>query len=187
MFTRSHQELIEKEFDQTGKPIENSADLIIQYQNDFKMLLLNLLSNFETEMNKIHDLLIENNENLFAKMKNLEIKIAENLNSIIQESINEVSNLNKPIETVMENYLQEINKTDKFQFNRIWTINSVTKINEFIQHLIGNSKDNLIIIIPFLENHLAIEQFEKINLGNHSLKMAIYPNRGYVWPKWDVN
>ena len=164
-------ELVEKEFEETGKPVENSADLIIQYQNDFKMLLLNMLSNFETKMNKIHDLLKENQENLFAKMKNLEIKIAENLNAIIQNSIDEVSNLNKPIENVLKNYLQEISTIDKFLFNKIWIINSVTNINEAIQHLIVNSKENLTIIIPYLENHLALEQFDNIT-GNLKIMIA---------------
>jgi len=156
-------ELIEKEFEETGKPLENSTDIIIQYQNDFKMLLLNMLSNFETKMNKIHDLLKVNHENLYAKMRNLEIKIAENLNAIIQNSINEVSALNKPIENVLKKYLQEISTIDKFLFNKIWIINSVTKINEAIQHLLVNSKETVTIIIPHLENHLALEQFENIN------------------------
>ncbi|MFX1501349.1 MAG: hypothetical protein ACFFDH_10355 [Promethearchaeota archaeon] len=177
VFPKVLQELIEKEFNETGKPIENSSDLIIQYQNDFKMLLLNLLSKFETEMNKINDFLIENHENLFAKMKNLEINVAEKLNSIIQDSLIEVSNLNKPIETVLKNYLQELNKTDKFQFNKIWTINSITKINESIQYLIKNSKSELIIIIPSLENHLAIEQFEKIN---SDLKIKIVSSEAHT-------
>ncbi|MFX1363793.1 MAG: hypothetical protein ACFFCE_19140 [Promethearchaeota archaeon] len=177
VFPNTLQELIEKELDDTGKPIENSSDLIIQYQNDFKMLLLNLLSKFETEMNKINDFLIENNENLFAKMKNLEIKIAQNLNSIIQDSLIEVSNLNKPIESVLKDYLQEINKTDRFQFNKIRAINSITKINESIQHLIENSKSDLIIIIPSLENHLAIEQFEK---KNSELKIKIVSSEAHT-------
>ncbi|NVM35567.1 MAG: hypothetical protein HWN81_08215 [Candidatus Lokiarchaeota archaeon] len=170
-FINNLHELIENEFDETGKPVENSTDLIIQYQNDFKMLLLNMLSNFETKMNKIHDLLKENQENLFAKMKNLEIKIAENLNAIIQNSINEVSNLNRPIEKVLKNYLQEISTIDKFLFNKIWIINSVTKINEAIQHLIVNSKENLTIVIPYLENHLAPEQFDNIT-SNLKIKIA---------------
>ena len=42
-------------------------------------------------------------------------------------------------------------------------------------------------VLGYQNNTYIVEQFEKINLGNHSLKMAIYPNRGYVWPKWDVN
>jgi len=170
-FINNLHELIENEFDKTGKPVENSTDVIIQYQNDFKMLLLNMLSNFETKMNKIHDLLQENQENLFAKMKNLEIKIAENLNAIIQNSINEVSNLNRPIENVLKNYLQEISTVDKVLFNKVWIISSVTKINETIQHLLVNSKENLTIIIPHIENHLALEQFENIT-GNLKIKIA---------------
>ncbi len=170
-FINNLHELIEKEFDETGKPVENSTDLIVQYQNDFKMLLLNMLSNFETKMNKIHDLLKENQENLFAKMKNLEIKIAENLNAIIQNSINEVSNLNRPIENVLKNYLQEISTVDKDLFNNVWIISSVTKINETIQHLLVNSKENLTIIIPYIENHLALEQFDNIT-GNLKIKIA---------------
>jgi len=170
-FINNLHELIENEFDKTGKPVENSTDVIIQYQNDFKMLLLNMLSNFETKMNKIHDLLQENQENLFAKMKNLEIKIAENLNAIIQNSINEVSNLNRPIENVLKNYLQEISTVDKVLFNKVWIISSVTKINETIQHLLVNSKENLTIIIPHIENHLALEQFENIT-SNLKIKIA---------------
>ncbi|MCK4380637.1 MAG: hypothetical protein KAW51_05805, partial [Candidatus Lokiarchaeota archaeon] len=170
-FIKNLHELIEKEFDETGKPVEKSTDLIIQYQNDFKMLLLNMFSNFETKMNKIHELLKENHENLYAKMKNLEIKIAENLNAIIQNSINEVSNLNRPIENVLKNYLQEISTIDKFLFNKIWIVNSVTKINESIQHFIVNSKEDLTIIIPYLEHHLAFEQFDNIN-GNLKIKIA---------------
>ena len=164
-------ELIEKEFEETGKPVENSTDLIIQYQNDFKMLLLNMLSNFETKMNKIYDLLKENQEDLFARMKNLEIKIAESLNSIIQNSIDEVSNLNHPAVDLMKKYFQQIRTIDKPLFNNIWVINSVTKINEMIQQLITNSQERITIIIPFLENHIALEQFEDIT-ANLKIKIA---------------
>ncbi len=170
-FIKNLHELIEKEFDETGKPVEKSTDLIIQYQNDFKMLLLNMFSNFETKMNKIHELLKENHENLYAKMKNLEIKIAENLNAIIQNSINEVSNLNRPIENVLKNYLSEISTIDKFLFNKIWMVNSVTKINESIQHFIVNSKEDLTILIPYLEQHLVFEQFDNID-GDLKIKIA---------------
>lgn len=161
-FTNTLQELIEKKFDEIAKPMDNTTDLIFQYRNDFKILLLNMLTNFETKMNKIHELLTDNNENLSAAMKNLEIAIAENLNAIIQNSINEVSNLNKPIELLMKSYLHKINSLDKSILNSVWIINSVTQINEIIQNLIVKSKENITIIIPHIENHLALEQFEKI-------------------------
>ena len=161
-FTNNLHELIEKEFDEISKPIDNITDLIFQYRNDFKMLLLNMLTNFETNMNKIHELLKENNDNLSSAINNVENKIAENLNAILQNSINEVSSLNNPIQNVMKNYLQEISAAKKHLFNNIWMISSVTRINEAIQNLISNSKESLTIIIPHIENHIALEQFEKI-------------------------
>ncbi|MFX1390997.1 MAG: hypothetical protein ACFE9Z_13110 [Promethearchaeota archaeon] len=161
-FNYNLHELIEKKFDNINKPIKNKTDLIFQYRNDFKMLLLNMLTNFETNMNKIHELLRDNKDNLSGAMRNLENAIAASLNNIIQSSINELSNLNKPIETLMESYLKEINSRIKSEPNYIWIINSITQINELIQKLILTSKENLTIIIPHLENHIAIEHFEKI-------------------------
>jgi len=170
-FTNNLHELIEKEFDSSSEPIKNTIESIFQYRNDFKILLLNMLTNFESKMNKIYELLKENQEELIPAMKNLEIKIIENLNSIVQNSINQVSNLNKPIETVMKQYIEEMNRVDKQVFNNVWIINSVTKINESIHHLITNSKENLTLIIPHIENHLALEQFDKIT-GNLKVKIA---------------
>ena len=161
-FSNNFQELIEKEFDEIAKPIEDTSDLIFQYRNDFKMLLLTMLTNFETKMNKIYDLLKENNDNLSSAIRIVETKIAENLNAILQNSINQISSLNTPIENVMKNYLQEISTLEKSQFNNVQIITSVSKINEAIQTLILNSKENLIIIIPHLENHVALEQFDTI-------------------------
>ncbi|MFW9999354.1 MAG: hypothetical protein ACFE9Q_07945 [Candidatus Hodarchaeota archaeon] len=161
-FTNNLHELIEKEFNEIYKPIEKTSDSIFQYRNDFKMLLLTMLTNFESKMNAIYEVLKENQENLLPAMKNLQNKITENLSAIIQNSLNEVSNLNKPIENVMKNYFQKIRTIDQEMFDKIWMINSVTKINEIIQNLIVNSKENLSIIIPHLENHLALEQFDKI-------------------------
>ncbi|MFX1552815.1 MAG: hypothetical protein ACFFBV_02730 [Promethearchaeota archaeon] len=170
-FVNTLHELIEKEFDETAKPIDKTTDLILEYRNDFKMLLLNMLTNFETKMNAIHEIIKDNNDNLSAAMKNLENIIIENINAVIQNSINEVSNLNKPIEILMKNYIQKINSIDKSIFSNIWIINSVTQINEAIQNLILNSKENLTLIIPHIENHLAPEQFEKI-ADNLKIKIA---------------
>jgi hypothetical protein len=170
-FTNNLHELIEKEFEEISKPIDNITDLIFQYRNDFKMLLLNMLTNFETSMNKIHELLKENSDNLSAAIRNVEDKITENLNIILQNSINEVSGLNKPIQNVMKSYLQEISTTKKQLFSNVWTIRSVIRINEAIQNLISNSKEGLTIIIPHIENHIALEQFDSIS-NNLMVKIA---------------
>ena len=170
-FTNNLVEQIEKKFDMISKPIEKITDLIFQYRNDFKMLLLNMLTNFETNMNKIYDILKENNDNLSSAVGNIENEIIGTLNAILQNSINEVSNLNKPIENVMKSYLQEISEPKKGISNNIWIISSVTRINEAIQDLILNSKETLTIIIPHIENHIAFEQFGTIS-SNLKIKIT---------------
>jgi len=164
-------ELIEVKFNGVKKKIEGTISSAFQYRNDFKMLLLNMLNNFETKMNIINDVLNEKRENLSADMKNLEINIAENLNSIIERSIDEVASLNKPVEDILNIYYQQIVNLNKLSKKDIWIINSVTKVNEEIQKLIVNTKENLIIIIPKLENHITIEEFKNLS-GNVKIKLA---------------
>ncbi len=176
-FTNNLLEQIEKKFDMNSKPIEKITDLMFQYRNDFKMLLLNMLTNFETNMNKIYDLLKENNENLSSAVGNIENEIIGTLNAILQNSINEVSNLNKPIENVMKSYFQEISEPKKGISNNIWIISSVTRINEAIQDLILNSKETLTIIIPHIENHISLEQFGTIS---SNLKIKVISSEAHT-------
>ncbi|MFX1323339.1 MAG: hypothetical protein ACFE8N_00165 [Promethearchaeota archaeon] len=162
-FSKDLHEQIEEKFEGTIKPMGNLIDATFQYRDDFKLILLNILNNFETKINKIHDLIKQNKDTLAAEMNNLQIKIAENLNTVVQNSIDEVSGLNKPIENLMKNYYQDTISSEKLIIKDIWSINSLTKINEEIQKFISTANEELIIIIPRLENHLAIEQFDKIN------------------------
>ena len=155
-------ELIEEKFKDTAKPIEEVVDASLQYRDDFKLILLNMVNNFETKMNKIHDYIKKNNEMLSTEMKNLETKLGENLNSVIQNSVDQVSGLSKPVEDVMKEYFNTMRSSDQIAISNIWPINSLTKINEEIQKIMTTTKKELTIIIPQLENHLAVEQFEKI-------------------------
>ncbi len=170
-FTNNLHELIEKEFGGLAEQMQNTTESIFQYRNDFKILLLNMLSNFESKMNKIYELLKENQEELLPAVENLEAKINESLNLIVQNSINQVSNLNKPVEDLMKHYLKEMNRIDKQLFNNVWIINSITNVNESIHNLIINSQETLMLIIPHIENHLTLEQFDKI-AGNLKIKIA---------------
>ncbi|MFX1374836.1 MAG: hypothetical protein ACFFA0_03385 [Promethearchaeota archaeon] len=155
-------ESIEDKFETTSKPIEELINATFQYRDDFKLILLNMLNNFETKMNMIHDLIKENKNLLSGEMNNLETKLIENLNMVVQNSVDQVSGLNKPIEILMKAYYQNMSSSEKPVLENIWSVNSITKINEEIQKFITTVKEELIIIVPQLENHLAIEQFENI-------------------------
>ena len=155
-------ELIEEKFKDTAKPIEEVVDTALQYRDDFKLILLNMVNNFETKMNKIHEFIKKNNDLLSIEMKNLETKLGENLNIVIQNSVDQVSGLSKPVEDVMKEYFNTMRSSEQIAITNIWPINSLTKINEEIQKFVTTTKEELTIIIPQLENHLAVEQFEKI-------------------------
>ncbi|MFX1314337.1 MAG: hypothetical protein ACFE9T_00605 [Promethearchaeota archaeon] len=163
--------LIETAFNNTVKPVDNISETIFQYRNDFKMLLFNMLNNFESKMNAIFSMIKENKVNFLNEMQTLELKITENLNVIVRNSIDEVAKLNNPIESIMENLFNELKSPDKAIINDIWIIKSVTKVNEEIQSSIINAKNNLLIIIPNLENHLAIDHFGT-QPGNAKIKIA---------------
>ncbi|MBY8989753.1 MAG: hypothetical protein KGD58_03280 [Candidatus Lokiarchaeota archaeon] len=155
-------ELIEEKFKDTAKPIEEVVNASLQYRDDFKLILLNMVNNFETKMNKIHDFIKKNNDLLSTEMKNLETKLGENLNIVIQNSVDQVSGLSKPVEDIMKEYFNTMRSSEHIAISNIWPINSLTKINEEIQKMVTTTKEELTIIIPQLENHLAVEQFEKI-------------------------
>jgi hypothetical protein len=169
-FSMELYELIEEKFEKTAEPIEKLIEGTFQYRDDFKLILLNMLNNFETKMNKIYELIKENKDFLSTEMDKLEIKLSENLDAVIQNSVNEVSGLNRPIEKLMKEYYQEMRSSEKLSIDNFWTINSLTKVNEEIQKFITTTKEELTIIIPQLENHIAVEQFDKIP---KSLKIKI--------------
>ncbi len=169
-FSKRLHETIEQEFDKAIKPILNLVNTTFQYRDDFKLILLNMLNNFETKMNSIHDMLKENKDSLSEEMDKLENDLSEAMNTVIQSSIEEISHLNKPIKTLLTEYYQGISTSEKPMLSNIWTVSSLIKINEEIQKSITTSENELIIIVPHLENHLAIKQFEKIP---RSLKIKV--------------
>jgi len=169
-FSRDLHEIIEEKFDDASKPMETLINNTFQYRDDFKLILLDMLNNFELKMNKIHNLIKKNDDQLSKEMNDFEIKIAENLDAVIQNSIDQISGLNRPAEDLMKDYYNRISSTASNNVSNIWTINSVAKVNEEIQKLLSTCEKELTIIIPKLENHLSAEQFENIT---RSLKIRV--------------
>ncbi|KKK44221.1 MAG: hypothetical protein Lokiarch_20150 [Candidatus Lokiarchaeum sp. GC14_75] len=168
-FSNTLYDTVEKEFEGTKKPVDNLINTGIQNRDDFKLILLNMLNNFETKMNKIYEIIKENRETLSNKMKNLELKITGNLNEIVQNSVEEVSNLNKPVENLMKGFYSEM-KVLNSKIPDIWFISSQIKLKEEIQKSISTSKEDLILIVPHLDNFITVDQFEKLP---KSLKLKV--------------
>ena len=143
-------------------PINNTVDKTFQFQNDFKLLYLNVINDFELKMNKIHEIIMSNKTNLEDELHNLIDVISTNVNEIAKDSIDQVSMLSKPIENTMGQFLERLMQTDLMSIDNIWIIKSNIKILDEIQHLLTISKDDLIFIIPNLEPYLNIEQFSNL-------------------------
>ncbi|MBD3193411.1 MAG: hypothetical protein GF317_00025 [Candidatus Lokiarchaeota archaeon] len=152
--------LIEEEFNaiQTEPIIQR----IIQSRNDFKMLLLNMISTYEMKFNSISDIIQKKRENLEPNFKELENKIISKTNRIIEDSINQVAGLNKPIIQLFQSYLENYLTPTKLARQNIWEISSIVRMNEGIINSIQNVKDELILIVPKLSKYLSLEMFAQV-------------------------
>ncbi|MFX0059119.1 MAG: hypothetical protein ACFE8J_12535 [Candidatus Heimdallarchaeota archaeon] len=170
-FTTKLYELIETELNNTIESLNNIIDSSFQFRDDFKMLLINMLNNFEIKINKISELIKDKKENLSQDLESFEQAIENNFDQIIRSSVDSVAALNNPIDKAMKNYYQAITKSDKVHINNFWFIKNISRINEEATNLIKVSKSDLVFILPKLENHLDLEQFKKIS-SNVRIKLA---------------
>lgn len=169
-FITTTDKLIEKEFQdfeesinkKVFEPVNILIDNAIQSGNDLNLLFLTALSNLEKSMNQIQKAIKDDKENLLNDLHKVENLILENANEIIKDSMNQGSGLSEPIENIMRQFLEKNLISYKRGIDNAWLINTRVKINEEIVNLISNSKENVIIIVPKIENYLNLDQFQNI-------------------------
>jgi len=170
-FTVNLHKLIEDEFDNTIESLNNIIDSTFQFRDDFQMLLLNMLNSYESKINKTIEMVKKKRNNLSSNLKDFENIIIDNFNAIISSSVDSVAALNKPINEVMVSYYKLITSSEKARLDNIWHINSVSRVNEEILSKISLAKENLLLVVPKLEDHLSIEEFKDIP-GTLKIKIA---------------
>ncbi|MFO7794622.1 MAG: hypothetical protein R6W84_00615 [Promethearchaeia archaeon] len=159
-FTNQITTLINQEFEKL--PLDSIINKSIQQRNDFKMLLLNLISSFEMKIKKISELIQSKREDFDPNIQNLKEKILGKINTIIYNSVDQIANLNQPIIRALSNYEEYSLKTENLKIENVWEIETLTEINEQIINTIGNSSEELVIIVPELKSFLKIELFQNL-------------------------
>jgi len=159
-FTNRVSELIQQEFEKL--PLESVINRTIQQRNDFKMLLLNLISSFEMKMKRLSEAIKDKKEKLEPNIENLKNIILSKLNTIINNSVDQIANLNQPIIKALSNYEDFALKPDDLEVKDIWKIETLTQMNEEIINAVNNSKIELVIIIPNLKDYLTFEIFQEV-------------------------
>ncbi|MEJ2248307.1 MAG: hypothetical protein P8Y97_01455 [Candidatus Lokiarchaeota archaeon] len=160
-FIKSMENSIEEEFKKMK--IQSYIQKTLQDRNEMKMILLNMLSNYEIKFNNINDLISAKKEELDPNLENLKNKIIEELNFLISRSLEEISSLNSPILKLLNDYKDVIKNKEDFKVQNIWYIQNITRINEELALTIPKAKDELTIIIPKIENHLTYEELQDIS------------------------
>ncbi len=173
-FTLALHEKIKREFDNTLESMNTIINSTFQFRNDFKMLLLNMMTNFEVKINKIFEIVKKKNIQMKPQMDSFKDIITIKINEIMQKSINSVMKLNEPINSVMDNSINILKKT---QIDKISQVNSLTKVIEEISNFIVNTKQNLTIIVPNLEPLVLPEHLKEIS---SSIKIKIVSSEAHT-------
>ena len=134
----------------------------IQSGNDINILFLNALSNTEKNFNQVHKIITDDRENLIKNLKKVQNLILKNATDILKDSMDQVSGLSKPIEDVMRQFLEQNLTLYKERLERIWIVNSTFSLSEAIINLLTNSKEEITIIIPKIEDYLKLDQFQNL-------------------------
>ncbi|MFX1557051.1 MAG: hypothetical protein ACFFC9_07345, partial [Promethearchaeota archaeon] len=176
-FTIKLYELIETEFTNTIESLNNIISSTFRFRDDFKMLLVNILNNFEIKINNITEFIKKKKETLSDDLNSFEQAIEKSFDQIIRNSVESVAALNNPIDKLMKGYYLAITKSDAVKVNDFWLVKNLSRVNEEIKNLINNSKNELTLILPKIENHLELEQFKKIS---STLKIKIASSEAHT-------
>ena len=170
-FTVNLHELIKKDFDNTQESMNNLMNSTFQFRNDFKILLLNMINNFEVKINSVIDIIRKKEEGLGDQKLEFKNLIIEELKKINEDSINSIISLNDPINKVIQDYLQKFNPSEKNQISQIYQVYSLQKIKSEINSFIKSTQNELKMILPLVENFISADEFKgasknlKINLA----------------------
>ncbi|MHA1192873.1 MAG: hypothetical protein ACTSP9_11330 [Promethearchaeota archaeon] len=176
-FTLDLHEKIKREFDNTLESMNTIINSTFQFRNDFKMLLLNMMTNFEVKINNVFEIVKKKNVQMKPQMDSFKNIISIKINEIMQNSIDSVMKLNEPINSVMDNSLKIISSPEKTQLDKIYQVNSLTKVSEEISNFIVHSRQNLTIIVPNLEPLVLPEHLKEVS---SSLKIKIISSEAHT-------
>ncbi|MFX0188749.1 MAG: hypothetical protein ACFE8A_13545 [Candidatus Hodarchaeota archaeon] len=146
----------------TIEPIETKIKESFQYVNDFKLLYLNVISNFEAIMNKLQKMIVKKKESLKSNLQKAENLVLKNIDSIIHDSMNQFSGLSKLMESIIHQFENKSIYSEKMSIDDLWLIKSKSRLLEEITNIITNSKGEVILIIPKIEEFLNIVQFQNL-------------------------
>jgi len=162
-FTTNLHKMITDELNNTIESLNNIVDSTFQFRDDFKMILLNMLSTNEKKIKKIIELIKAKKTGLEKNLKGFEKIIMDDFTEIIEKSVDSVASLNEPINNTLDNYFTTIKESIKLENDNFWRIKSLVRVKEEIRNIISQSTQNLLVVVPKLEENLSFDDFKDIS------------------------
>ena len=159
-FTANLHKLIGDEFDNTIESLNNILNSTFRFRDDFQMVLLNMLSTNEKRIKVIIELIKNKKTGLESDLKEFEKIIIDNFTEIIEKSVDSVASLNEPINNTLDNYFNTIKELIELESDNFWQITSIARVKEEISNIISHSTQNLLLIVPKLEEILSFDDFK---------------------------
>lgn len=151
---------VREEFEKTSfKPIINQ---VLQSKDEYKMLLQDLINNFESNFNELSKKIKKKQEGFKPHLEELKEKIIQRSNQIIQNSVKQVIDLNKPILEVISDCRELIYDRENLLIDDVWTLNTISQMKEELLYAINNSEDDLMVIIPNLKEYASVDLFKNL-------------------------
>lgn len=158
-------EVEEKTKNSIIEPIENKIEETLLIGNDFKLLYLNVISNYETKLKEFQKKLLEKKENFEKNLEKTLTLISEKSIEIVKNSTKELLVFGEIIENLLEKFDVKEVYSKNISIDDLWLVNSKSKVLEEMNNIIMNSKNDLVIIIPKIENYLNIVSFQNLPKG----------------------
>ena len=149
------------------EPIRSITNNLGEIKNESKSIVSNMVNRFDSKLEEIKRIILTNKDSLPNNLQNLGNIIKDNVNNLFQDSINKISDLKEPIENLLRQFHVDNPYSKKLSIDNIWLIRSTSKVNEEIQSLIKNSKGEVSVIIPRIEDYLSEKIIKEI--PNHLL------------------
>jgi uncharacterized protein (UPF0216 family) len=159
-FTANLHKLIGDEFDNTIESLNNILNSTFRFRDDFQMVLLNMLSTNEKKIKQIIELIKTKKTRLESDLEEFEKTIIDDFSEIIGKSVDSVAALNEPINNTLDSYYNIIKESMEQESDNFWQIKNTTRAKEEIRNIISQSTQNLLVVVPKLEESLSFDDFK---------------------------
>jgi hypothetical protein len=160
-------DILSEEFNSIREELKELFQKSMKSQFEQKSIYLGILNFFRNHILKLDDIITKKKNDYNDGIFKLEDNLRKTVSNKLKDTFKEISDNVESIEGSLSSILKVFIDKDKFKIQDIWPVRNKAILQEELTNLLGNTKKELLIIVPEIEKYLPIEQF-KLDLSNIS-------------------